>query len=231
MSTMTPGHVRISVIIPTLEEESAIAPTISSAAGADEILVIDGGSRDRTCEIATAAGARLVTSVPGRGRQLAAGARAARGDVLLFLHADTRLPAGFADEVRRMVTNRGCSWGRFDLRFDRDTPLLALIALLISWRSRITRGATGDQAIFVRRDEYERVGGISEDELFEDVSLCRRLKRDGRMGVPAGVVITSSRRWRRGGTIRTSLLMWALKALYLAGVPAARLARFYPNVR
>jgi hypothetical protein len=150
---------------------------------------------------------------------------------LLFLHADTRLPAGFAHEVRRIVTSGRCSWGRFDLRFDRDTLLLALIARLISWRSRLTRGATGDQAIFVRRDAYERVGGISEDVLFEDVSLCRRLKRDGRMGVPAGVVITSSRRWRRGGTIRTSLLMWTLKGLYLAGVPAARLARFYPNVR
>jgi rSAM/selenodomain-associated transferase 2 len=231
MSTTTTGPARISVIIPTLEEESAIASTIVSAAGADEILVIDGGSRDRTCEIATAVGARLVTSVPGRGRQLAAGARAARGDVLLFLHADTRLPAGFAHEVRRIVTSGRCSWGRFDLRFDRDTLLLALIARLISWRSRLTRGATGDQAIFVRRDAYERVGGISEDVLFEDVSLCRRLKRDGRMGVPAGVVITSSRRWRRGGTIRTSLLMWTLKGLYLAGVPAARLARFYPNVR
>ena len=129
------------------------------------------------------------------------------------------------------MTTERCSWGRFDLRFDRDTPLLALIARLISWRSRVTRGATGDQAIFVRRDAFERVGGISEDVLFEDVSLSRRLKRDGRMGVPAGVVVTSSRRWRHGGTIRTSLLMWTLKGLYLAGVPAARLARFYPNVR
>lgn len=228
---MTKDPVRISVIIPTLEEESAIASTIASAAGADEILVIDGGSRDRTREIATAAGARLVTLPPGRGRQLAAGARAATGDVLLFLHADTRLPAGFADEVRRIVTSGRCSWGRFDLRFDRGTVLLALIARLISWRSRLTRGATGDQAIFARRDAYERVGGIPEEVLFEDVSLCRRLKRDGRMGVPTGVVITSSRRWRRGGTIRTSLLMWTLKALYFAGVPAARLARFYPNVR
>jgi len=228
---MTADSARISVIIPALEEESAIASTIASAAGADEVLVVDGGSRDRTREIAAAAGARLLTSAPGRGRQLAAGARAVSGDVLLFLHADTRLPADFANEVRRIVTTGGYTWGRFDLRFDRDTPLLALISRLISWRSRLTRGATGDQAIFVRRDAYERVGGISEDVLFEDVSLCRRLKRDGRMGVPAGVVITSSRRWRRGGTIRTSLLMWALKGLYLAGVPATRLARFYPDSR
>jgi hypothetical protein len=151
--------------------------------------------------------------------------------VLLFLHADTQLPAGFAEDVRRVLANDRCTWGRFDLRFDHDDLLLALIARLISWRSCLTRGATGDQAIFVRRDAYERVGGISEDVLFEDVALCRRLKRDGEMGVATGVVITSSRRWRQRGTIRTSLRMWVLKSLYLAGVPAARLARFYPDVR
>jgi len=228
---MTTDGARISVIIPTLAEEDTIAQSIASAVGADEILVVDGGSRDRTREIASAAGATVLTCAPGRGRQLAAGVRAAHGDVLLFLHADTRLPVGFAADVRRILTVGRCTWGRFDLRFERPTPLLAVIARLICWRSRLTRGATGDQAIFVRRDTYDRVGGIAEDVLFEDVDLCRRLKRAGRMGVPAGVVSTSPRRWRRGGTLRTSLLMWALKSLYLAGVPAERLARFYRHVR
>jgi len=228
---MTAGSASVSVIIPTLEEEQSIALTIASAEEADEVIVVDGGSRDRTREIAAAAGATVMTSMPGRGRQMAAGARRARGDVLLFLHADTQLPVGFAEDVRRIVTISGCAWGRFDVRFDRETRLLVLIARLISWRSRLTRGATGDQAIFARRDAYERVGGITEDLLFEDVALCRRLKREGRMGIPPGFVTTSSRRWRRGGAIRTSLVMWTLKGLYLAGVPAARLARFYPHVR
>ena len=228
---VTASAVRISVVIPTLDEEQSIAAAIASAGEADEVIVVDGGSRDGTCTTSAAAGAMVLHSAAGRGRQLAVGARAARGDVLLFLHADTRLPTGFAADVRLVLADAGCTWGRFDLRFDHSRPLLALIARLISWRSRLTRGATGDQAIFVRRDAYERVGGISEDVLFEDVALCRRLKRDGKMGVPTGVVITSSRRWRRRGTIRTSLRMWVLKSLYLAGVPAARLARFYPHVR
>jgi rSAM/selenodomain-associated transferase 2 len=228
---MKSGSGRISVIIPALEEEASIASAIASADEADEILVVDGGSRDRTCQIAAEGGAIVLCTAAGRGRQLAAGADAASGDLFVFLHADTRLPAGFAREVRRLLLTEGCSWGRFDVRFDHETPLLALIARLISYRSRITRGATGDQAIFARRDTYDRVGGIAEGVLFEDVDLCRRLKRDGRMGIPAGFVITSSRRWRRGGAMRTSLRMWALKILYLAGVPARRLARFYPHVR
>jgi len=228
---MTPRPVRISVIIPALEEEASIAFAISSADEADEIIVVDGGSEDRTREVAAAAGAIVLRSAAGRGRQLAAGVEAASGDVVLFLHADTRLPTGFSGEVSRLVAIGGCTWGRFDVRFDHETPLLALIARLISYRSRLTRGATGDQAIFASRDAYHRVGGIAEEALFEDVDLCRRLKRDGRMGVPDGFAITSSRRWRRGGVLRTSLCMWALKALYLAGVPARRLTRFYPHVR
>jgi rSAM/selenodomain-associated transferase 2 len=229
---MTKVAARISVIIPTLDEEHSVASAIASAAGATEILVVDGGSRDRTCEIAVTAGAEvLVAWAAGRGSQLSAGARAATGEILLFLHADTRLPAGFAAEVCRLLMVEGCTWGRFDVRFDRETPLLALIARLISYRSRLTHGATGDQAIFVRRDAYDRVGGITEDLLFEDVALCRRLKRDGPMGVPRGSVITSSRRWRRSGPLRTSLRMWVLKLLYLAGVPASSLVRFYPPVR
>jgi rSAM/selenodomain-associated transferase 2 len=220
---------RLSVIIPTLNEREAIEHAIRSAAGADEIIVVDGGSTDATPAIAEAAGARVVSAPRGRGRQLAEGAALARGDVLLFLHADTTLPSGFRTEVVGALAD--AEWGRFDLRFDDAGLLLRFIAHLISVRSRFSRVATGDQAIFVKRRAFEAVGGIREEELFEDIDLCRRLKRHGRMGVPAGFVTTSSRRWRSGGTWRTTWLMWTLKLVYLSGVPARRLARFYRDAR
>jgi rSAM/selenodomain-associated transferase 2 len=222
---------RISVIIPTLEEAKMIGTALASAAGADEVVVADGGSSDATVAIAEAAGARVLKTARGRGRQLAAGAAIAGGDILLFLHADSRLPVGFAESVADVVYRRGCSWGRFDLRFDEGGALLSLIARLISWRSRLTRGATGDQAIFVTRAAFDRVGGFTEVGLFEDVSLCRRLRRDGTMGVPKGFVVTSVRRWRTEGAWRTSLRMWSLKALYLMGVSPEKLERHYRDIR
>jgi rSAM/selenodomain-associated transferase 2 len=223
--------IRVSVVIPTLDEEEAIASALASAQAAHEVIVVDGGSTDRTVEIATAMGARVLLSGRGRGRQLSAGAADATGDVMLFLHADSQLPFGFVECVVDVIHGKGCSWGRFDIRFDEGGPILRLIAHLISWRSRWTRGATGDQAIFVSRRAYDRVGGFPEQGLFEDVALCRRLKRDGPMGVARGRVVTSARRWRRHGTIRTSLRMWSLKGLYLLGVRAESLERYYRNVR
>jgi rSAM/selenodomain-associated transferase 2 len=220
---------RLSVIMPTLNEAEAVENAITSAAGADEVIVVDGGSIDGTRGIAAALGARVVTSLPGRGRQLACGAAIASGDVLLFLHADTTLPAGFRSQIEHTLRRAG--WGRFDVRFDRGGPLLRLIAWLISVRSRLSRVATGDQAIFVSRAIFAEAGGIRELELFDDIDLCRRLKRRAAMGVPADPVVTSARRWRQRGVWRTTFLMWALKTLYLLGVPADRLARFYRHIR
>jgi rSAM/selenodomain-associated transferase 2 len=230
-SNPTSFHPRVSVIIPTLDEERSIESSLASARGAFERIVVDGGSVDGTVAIATAAGARVLKSARGRGRQLTAGAEAATGDVLLFLHADSRLPPGFAASVGVIVARCGCTWGRFDVRFDDSRLVFALLARMISWRSRWTRGATGDQAIFVLRSAFKRVGGFRETGLFEDVSLCRRLKRDGRMGVPDGYVVTSARRWRAGGTVRTTVRIWCLKTLYLLGVPTRALERFYADVR
>jgi rSAM/selenodomain-associated transferase 2 len=229
--TFRAENLRVSVIIPTLDEEDAVAGAVASAQAAYEVIVVDGGSNDRTVEISTAMGARVLLSVRGRGRQLSAGAVAATGDVLVFLHADSRLPLGFVESVVEVIRGKGCTWGRFDIRFDEGGPMLRLIARLISWRSRCTRGATGDQAIFVSRQAYDRVGGFPEAGLFEDVALCRLLKRDGPMGVARGRVVTSARRWRRHGAIRTSLRMWSLKGLYLLGVRAESLERYYRNVR
>ncbi len=226
-----PGATGVSVIVPALNEEAAIAAAVASAAGAEEVIVVDGGSTDRTREIARQSGARVLEAARGRGLQQNEGAAAARGEVLLFLHADTLLPAGFREQVLDSLSDGRAGWGRFDVRFDAGGPLLRLIARLISLRSRISRVATGDQAIFVRRALFERLGGFTERELFEDIDLCRRLKRAAPMAVPAGRVITSARRWRADGPWRTSFLMWAMKLAYLAGVPSHRLVRFYRNVR
>jgi rSAM/selenodomain-associated transferase 2 len=223
--------VTVSVVIPVLNEEAAIGPALASTEGAHEVIVVDGGSSDATCEIVRATGHRLLESARGRGVQLNLGAATAAGDVLLFLHADTQLPDNFARDVVSCLTAHDADWGRFDLRFDAGGPLLRLIARLICRRSRLTKVATGDQAIFVRRDLFEELGGFRERELFEDIDLCRRLKRGRRMVIPVRPVITSSRRWREDGAVRTSLRMWALKLAYLAGVSSERLARVYRDVR
>lgn len=221
----------LSVIIPALDEEACIAAALACASEAGEVIVVDGGSSDRTGEIVRQRGGAFMEAPRGRALQMNAGARRARGDVLLFLHADTLLPQGFSRSIGEALAVPGAAWGRFDVRFDAGGPLLRLIAHLISWRSRASRVATGDQAIFVRRDLFVSIGGFAEIPLFEDVELCRRLKRRARMVVPPGHVVTSSRRWRQRGTIRTSLLMWGLKIAFLSGVSPNRLAAFYRSVR
>lgn len=221
----------VSVVVPALNEASAIEAALASAAGAYEIVVADGGSDDDTVDLAVRAGAKVLNATRGRGLQQNAGAAVATGDVLLFLHADTHLPEGFVGEVLDSLRRDGASWGRFDVRFDAGNPLVHLIAHLISWRSWATRVGTGDQAIFVLRETFVSIGGFREPQLFEDIDLCRRLKRVGAMAVPRSPVVTSSRRWRSGGALRTSFLMWGLKLAYLAGVPSERLARIYRDVR
>jgi len=229
------GPMRLSVIVPVLNEETVLAPTLAALRegldAADELLVVDGASTDRTVEIARAGGAVVVESPRGRGLQMNAGAARAAGDVLLFVHADTIVPAGYRAGLERLLHDADIRWGRFDLAFDDGGPLLRLIARLISGRSRMFRSATGDQAIFARRDDFEAVGGYREATLFEDVDLARRLRARGRMGVPGGRVTTSARRWRRRGVWATTFRMWTLKSLYLAGVPAQRLAKFYDDER
>ncbi len=226
---------RFSVIVPALEEESGIAATVSSTAlglaAGDELIVVDGGSRDATVQQAKDAGATVLGGLRGRGRQMNLGAAAASGDVLLFLHADTRLPAGFRGELERVLADPDVGWGRFDVALDDEGALLRVVGRLISWRSRWMRSATGDQAIFVRAEVFEAIGGYREPRLFEDVDLARRLRAFGRMGIPRGTVVTSARRWRNRGTIRTTLRMWILKSLYLMGFPAEKLVRLYDDER
>ena len=222
----------ISVIIPALNEEGSIGAVVRGASAAAEVIVVDGGSKDRTCLRAESAGALVVTASRGRGLQMNSGADAATNPVLLFLHADTILPPGFENEVGRLLacessSGAGAGWGRFDLDFDQAGAVLRLVAFLINYRSRLTRIASGDQAIFARKDLFYEAGGYQERYLFEDIGLSRRLRVMAAMAVPLSRVVTSSRRWTQRGLLRTTLLMWSLKLLYLAGVPGDRLERFY----
>lgn len=189
---------------------------------------MDGGSVDATAAIAARFPAiRLLASPRGRARQMNAGARAAGGDVLLFLHADTRLPDGALAAALDALGDPGIVAGRFDVGFDNTRPVFRMIAWFMNCRSRWSGISTGDQAIFVRRDVFEALGGYPDMPLMEDVELCRRLKRRGRLAALRPSVTTAARKWEREGALRTILLMWALRFLYMVGVPPARLHRWY----
>jgi len=225
---MTKVAARISVIIPTLDEEHSVASAIASAAGATEILVVDGGSRDRTCEIAVTAGAEvLVASAAGRGSQLSAGARAATGEILLFLHADTRLPDGAMQLIDAALAGGRHVWGRFDVRFDLRTWTMDATAFLMNLRSRLSGIATGDQTLFMTRAAFDAVGGFPDQPLMEDVEITSRLRRRSRPACIRRPILTSARRWQSRGPWRTILLMWRLRLAYWLGASPADLARQY----
>jgi len=223
----------VSIIIPVLDEEAGIADTLAAAAvtGAGEILVVDGGSRDRTRAIAEARGCRVVDAPRGRAAQMNAGAAAARGDVLLFLHADTWLPTDAVAELTRALSDERTVGGRFDVRLNGPEPIFRIIETLMNVRSRVTRIATGDQAIFVRRSVFEVLGGYAPIPIMEDVEFSARLKRRGRLACLRSRVQTSVRRWRRHGPWATIASMWWLRARYALGTSPYRLAHYYARVR
>jgi len=244
----------ITVVIPTLNEEAVLPRTLSQAAslGFDELIVVDGGSHDRTREIVQAFASApaislqrsilspqssalspvsLLTAPPGRANQMNAGAAASEGTVLLFLHADTSLPSDARQAVERALEDPACVGGRFDVRFERDSGPGWLISRMMNLRSRWTGIATGDQAIFVRRSLFEQLGGYSDLPIMEDVDFSRRLKRTGRLFAVRSKVITSYRRWDTRGPLRTMLLMWVLRFLYWIGISPHRITRLYGSVR
>lgn len=223
----------ISVIIPTLNEEENLPAAIASARAPAvcDVIVVDGGSSDATARIAAERADRVLRGPRGRAAQMNAGAAAARGQVLLFLHADTRLPAGFDAALVNAFADPRVVGGRFDVRLLPSSPLLWLTGALMNLRSRLTCIATGDQAMFVRADVFRQLGGFKEIPLMEDVELSRALKRRGRIARLRQQVVTSSRRWQRDGVMRTILLMWTLRLLYFCGVPAHRLQRVYADTR
>lgn len=224
---------RISVIIPALDEEHTLPAAIASAraAGVCKVIVVDGGSRDGTARVAGELADRVISGTRGRALQMNAGAAVARGEVLLFLHADTLLPAGFDTAVLAALADPAVVGGRFDVRLLPSSPLIWLTGALINLRSRTSRIATGDQALFARAAVFRELGGFEAIPLMEDIAFTRALKRRGRIACLRHQVTTSSRRWRRNGVVRTILLMWSLRLLYFCGVSPARLHRAYSNTR
>ncbi|MPZ78569.1 MAG: glycosyltransferase [Deltaproteobacteria bacterium] len=224
---------RVSVIIPALNEEKTIGATLAAltALAPDEIIVVDGGSADKTREIGAQSGATVLAAVRGRARQMNRGAQEATGDVLLFLHGDTRLPPTALDEIVAALKDPRYLGGRFDIELEGEHWMLKIVGALINHRSRITKVGTGDQAIFVRREVFNRMGGFPDIPLMEDIAFCRDLKRLGGIACLRSRVITSARRWEVEGVWRTIVKMWTLKFLYLAGVSPVTLKRFYGDAR
>jgi rSAM/selenodomain-associated transferase 2 len=222
----------ISIVVPALDEAAGIAAALDSARdpAVGEILLVDGGSQDGTPEIARRLGASVLTAARGRALQMNAGAAAARGAILLFLHADTRLPAGFGRAVEEAIAS-GAVGGRFDAVLSGEHPFLPVIAGLMNARSRWSGIATGDQAIFVTRGAFEAAGRFPEIPLMEDVAFSARLRRLGRIAPLRLRVATSARRWEQDGVARTILLMWSLRLAFALGAKPERLARFYRAAR
>lgn len=224
-------YVKLSIVIPTLNEAAQIEATLTALAplrarGA-EVIVADGGSDDHTSELARPLADVVVAAPRGRAQQMTHGARHARGEVLLFLHADTQLPPDADRLILDVIATRQAQWGRFDVNIRGRSPVLKLVATLMNLRSRWTGIATGDQAIFVQRALFDAVGGFPEQPLMEDIELTRRLKRRAAPACLRARVTTSGRRWESRGVWRTIALMWWLRLQYFFGVPAERLARQY----
>ena len=219
----------LSVIIPAIDEQAEITATIENVRCADsEIIVADGGSRDRTRFLAAEAGAQVVDCRRGRARQMNMAAARARGRVLLFLHADTRLPPGFLDEIFETLMDPGVILGAF--RFKTDFPssfLMGFIEKAANLRSRFLQLPYGDQAFFMRRPDFFRLGGFPEVALAEDLSLARKATKAGRIGLAPSAAITSARRWQNLGLFRTTLINYLVAAACMAGVNPDRLAKLY----
>ena len=222
---------KLSIIIPTLDEADVIVATLtplqSLRRAGHEVVLADGGSRDATTMLAAPLVDKLLSGPRGRARQMNAGAGAASGDWLLFLHADTLLPAHVDEIMFDALAHARGLWGRFDVRLSGVQTPLRVIEATMNLRSRVTGIATGDQAIFVERALFVRVGGFPDLALMEDIALSRMLKRHGPPLCLRARVVTSSRRWESRGVVRTVLLMWCLRLAYFFGADPQRLVRRY----
>jgi rSAM/selenodomain-associated transferase 2 len=229
MNPETPRAMRISIIIPALNEASGIVSflgTLREHAPDCQIILADGGSTDGTPGMARPLSDSVVESASGRAVQMNAGAAVAKAEILLFLHADTWLPPSFAQDIAAALVDGAC-WGRFDVKIEGRSRWLPVITRMMNLRSRLTGIATGDQAMFMTRPAFDRVGGFPDQRLMEDIEMSRRLKRLGKPACLAGPAITSGRRWDEKGALRTVLLMWRLRLAYWAGAHPETLAIRY----
>ena len=218
---------RLSVVLPVLNEAQTITAALARLRRPElEIIVADGGSSDDTVALAQPLCDRVVAAPRGRALQMNAGAAAANGDVLLFLHADTRLPDDAPSAIIDAV-GAGAAWGRFDVRIEGQHPLLGLIARMMNLRSRLTGIATGDQAIFCSRALFESLGGYAPIALMEDIDFSRRARALSAPACLRARVTTSGRRWEKHGVLRTVLLMWRLRLRYFFGADPQALALAY----
>ena len=236
-SEIDPGDgepVELLVVVPVLNEAASLAGSLRALQPLRRrgawLVVVDGGSSDGSVEIADPLADRTLSAARGRASQLNAGAAAKPCRVLLFLHADTRLPNGAYEFILEAIAG-GHAWGRFDVRIDSDRPSLRLVGWLMNLRSRLTGIATGDQAMFMTRAAFRAAGGFPALALMEDIEMSRRLKRIARPACLRARVLTSARRWEQGGVWRTVWLMWHLRAAYFLGVDPAHLARRYGHDR
>lgn len=223
---------RISIVIPTHNEARLLPATLAAAKRGDphEIIVVDGGSSDRTTAIAQSAGAIVVSTARGRAAQMNRGAAAATGELLLFLHADTLLPYGYRTHVGHILRKPNVVAGAFRFAIADPFPGSALIEHAANWRSRRWEMPYGDQAIFLRRRLFAEVGGFADVPLLEDCMLMRRLRREGRIEIAPAAARTSGRRWQRSGVWKTTLLNQLILAGYFAGLSPVRLAGWYASL-
>lgn len=228
---MTSSIEPISVIIPALNEADRIGATIDSAVRAEdvEVIVADAGSSDATANVARKAGASVFVTRPGRAGQLNVGAERASGSLLVFLHADTRLPADYADHVRRILNREGVAGGAFQLEIEGDLPGLDLMAWGTNLRARRRQMPYGDQAIFLRKSTFQELGGFPDMPIMDDFVFIRQLRRRGRIVIAPAVVLTSGRRWKTVGVWKAFFLNQLIIVSYFLGVPPATLARWYRN--
>lgn len=223
----------ISIVIPTLNEEGCIGETLAGLAGQPgvEVIVADGGSRDATASLAMTAGARVIEAPRGRGCQQNAGARAARGRVLLFLHADTRLPEGFAAQIHKTLGQPGVVAGAFRFAVAAAGWRFRLLEQCVNWRAGWLELPYGDQALFLPAARFQAMGGFRELALLEDLELVLRLRKMGRIALLAAPALTSARRWQRLGLVRTTAVNQLILLGFYCGFTPDRLARWYGKVR
>jgi rSAM/selenodomain-associated transferase 2 len=222
---------RLSIIIPVLNEArnlQAHLPLLQAARQAGhELILVDGGSTDEGPALAAPLVDKLVHSPAGRAAQMNAGAAQASGEVLLFLHVDTRLPEGAIALLQQAFVQPAVQWGRFDVCLSGTHPAFRLIETMINLRSRVSGVATGDQALFLRAGLFHAIGGFPAIPLMEDVAITKTLRRLSRPLCLRECVTTSSRRWEQQGIVRTVVLMWWLRLLYVLGVSPTRLRDMY----